>query len=207
MKRLALILLLSLCLSPLHAAPAPADSTSPLTAFQALEIAKKQVGPDSKGRVIQIVGKKSAISVMPVEWAVLFFDPNAKQSGILVTVAGNVVIKVQDGFTQMDKFRLAAYKLEEVIDPKTLKVDSKKAVESIERSSVMGGIKLSSASLFLHKEAKDAMAPGIWEILLYALPKMTPGKTQVTEVKIGEARVSAETGQVLDLKIDLKKVQ
>lgn len=200
MKRLALLLLVSLSLSPLQA-------NSNLTAFQALEVAKKQVNAESRSRLVQIIGKKSAISVMPVEWAVLFFDPNAEQSGILVTIAGNSVIKVQDGYTQMDKFRLAAYKLEEVIDPKTLKVDSNKAVEGIERSSILNGLKLSSATLYLHKEGKAPMDPGIWEIVLYALPKLPPGKSQVTEVKIGTARVSAETGQVLELKIDLKKVQ
>lgn len=201
MKRLALLLLLSLSLHPLHAA------SSTLTAFQALEIAKKQVNAESRNRVVQIIGKKSSTTVMPVEWAILFFDPNAEQSGVLVTIAGNTVIKVQDGYTQMDKFRIAAYKLEEVIDPKTLKIDSSKAVDSIERSSIMNGLKLSSASLYLHKEGKAPMDPGIWEIVLYALPKLPPGKTQVTEVEIGTARVSAETGQVLELKIDLKKVQ
>ena len=201
MKRFALLLLFPLALHSLQAA------SSNLTAFQAIATAKNQVNPESKNRVMQVLGKKSSVSVLPVEWTVLFFDPNAQQCGVSVTLAGNTVLKVQDGYTQMDKFRIAAYKLEEVIDPKTLKIDSTKAVESIEKSSIMGGLRLSSVSLWLHKEGKSPLDPAIWEIVLYALPKPAPGKSQVSEVKIGDARVSAETGQVLDLKIDLKKVQ
>jgi len=204
MKRLALLLLLSLSLGTLHSAPAPSAT---ITAFQALDLAKSQVNPESRNRVLQIIGKKSSVSVTPVEWSILFFDPNAQQSGILVTVAGSTVIKVQDGYTQMDKFRLAAYKLDEVIDPKTLKIDSSKAYESLTRSTLLNGVRISSVNFLLRKEGKSPADPGVWNVVIYALPKAIQGKSQVAEVEIGKARVSAETGQVLSLTIDLKKVQ
>ena len=138
---------------------------------------------------------------MPVEWQILFYDPYAGQDGVRVTVSGNTITNIRDGYTQMDKFRVFAYKQEEVIDQGKLKIDSKDLLEILKRSSALKEIKISSVNLWLRKDDKGPMAPAIWEANLFA--SNTKGDK---EVEFGFARVSAESGQVMELKMDLKKL-
>lgn len=177
----------------------------PLTAFQAVEVARREVNDEAKTKLVQIFGPRSSVGVMPVEWHVLFFDPYAQQNGTMVRVAGNTILSIQEGYTQMNRMRLAAYKLEEVIDPKTLKLDSSAVLQALQRSTPLKNIKLTSIEMWLRKEDKAPGAPGIWNVTLFA--ESAPdrqGKSK--EVEIGKARVSAETGQILTLNLNLKQL-
>lgn len=173
-----------------------------VSAFKAVEIARREVNDEAKGKLVQVVGPPSSVGLMPVEWEILFYDPYADQHGVKVTVSGTAITRIQVGYTQLDKMRLFAYKLEEVIEKKTLKVDSAAAVQALQRSTPLKNIKLSSVALWLRKEGKGPLAPGIWVVELFA-----PDAKNTKEIKIGEGRVSAQTGQVLSLKVDQKKIE
>jgi hypothetical protein len=178
----------------------------PLTAFQAIELAKREVNDDARKSLVQVFGHRSSVGQMPVEWSILFFDPYAQQNGVMVRVAGNTIVSIQEGYTQMNRMRLAAYKLEEVIDPKTLKLDSPAVLQALQRSTPLKNITLTSVELWLRKEDKNPRAPGIWNVTLFAMSKPdTKGNSK--EIEIGKARISSETGQILDMKLDLKKIQ
>jgi hypothetical protein len=177
-----------------------------ITAFQARDLANHQVNDKARNQVVQILGEKTSLGLTPVEWKVLFWDPLAEQDGTLVTVAGNTVTKIQDGYTQMGEFRMAAYKMEEIIDPKGLKIDSDAALAAVQRNTTLRDVKLTSVSFFLRKEdTQKPLTPGIWFLDLYAQSaKDKEGKSK--EIKIGKAKVSADTGQVIGMDVDLKKL-
>ncbi|MFQ3670641.1 MAG: hypothetical protein SNJ84_04205 [Verrucomicrobiia bacterium] len=177
----------------------------PLTAFQAVELAKREVNDEARNKLVQIFGPRSSVGLMPVEWHVLFFDPYAQQNGTMVRVAGNTIIAIQEGYTQMNRMRLASYKLEEIIEPRTLKLDSSAVLQALQRSTPLKNVKLTSVEMWLRKEDKAPGAPGIWQVTLFA--ESAPdrqGKTR--EVEIGKARVSAETGQILNLNLNLRRL-
>lgn len=183
-------LLLSVSLSSSHA----------LTALQAKDLAKREVNDTAKKGLIQISGKRGAVGVTPLEWEVLFFDPYADQDGTKVKVAGNVITQISQGYTQLDKFRLFAYKQEEVIDQSRIKLDSNDIVPALSRSSALANVKITSVDLILSKTDKGPLGTAMWSVTLYA-------KNQKDEeTNFGKAQINAESGQIIDLKIDLKKL-
>ena len=172
-----------------------------VTAFQAVEIARKQVNPYAAKSLVQIVGKSSAVSATPVEWQILFYDPSADQSGTMVTVGGNVVTSIRDGYTQTDKVRVFAYKMEEIIDPAKLKIDSSRIIPLLQAEANLKGVKISSVGLWLRKEKKSPLAAPVWLVDLFG----TNAKAN-KEVKFGTAKLDAETGKIIRLDVDLKEI-
>lgn len=193
MKRTAFFLVFSLLVSTL--------SVQAVTAFRAREIARKEVNDVAKDKLIEIYGPKASGSVNPVEWQVLFYDPYAKQDGRLVKVVGDGVIGIEQGYTQLDEFRLAAYKLEEVINSRSLRIDSDRVINSLTRSTPLRKVKLSAMEMRLRKPDKGDV-PALWYVTLFARNART-GK----EVKLGTARVSSASGQIFEMELDLKKLE
>jgi hypothetical protein len=190
-------ILAALCLS----LAASAASAQHISAFTAHKIASREVNDIAKKSLVQIHGPKSSVGVLPIEWQVLFYDPYADQNVTKVTVAGNTITRIQQGYVQMDRLRLAAFKQEEIIDPAKLRKDSNEILQILQRSTELKNVKITSIALSLMKEGKGPLAPGIWHARLWAF---RDGTNQ--EVEFGRARVNAESGQILELKYDLKKL-
>jgi hypothetical protein len=172
-----------------------------LTAFQAVEVAKKQVDSYASKSLVQIVGKPSTVGQMPEEWQILFYDQKAEQNGMMVTVSGNVVTDIRDGYTQMDSARIFAYKMDEVIDPSRLKIDSSRIVPLLQANSVLKSVKITSVGLWLKKGNKDSQGAPIWNIDLYASNAQGD-----KEVKFGTAKMDGETGKVSNMELDLSEI-
>lgn len=173
-----------------------------LTAFEAIALAKKEVNKIARKSLVEVEGSEDSPGILPTEWRVLFYDPYASQHGTMVRVAGNTIVEITDGYTQMKKFRMAAYKQEEIIEPDQLKVDSSKLLKILKGVQDLNGIKLSSLGLWLKKEEKGPLAPPIWHVTLYALRK-GDGK----EVKIGTAQIHGQSGEILETRIYPKRVE
>jgi hypothetical protein len=175
-------------------------SSHALTALEARDLAKREVNDVAKKSLIQIHGKRGALGLYPVEWEILFYDPYADQDGTKVKIAGNVITQISQGYTQLDKFRVFAYKQEEIIDQSRIKMDSKDIVPALSRSSILNGIKITSVDLTLAKADKGPLGTAVWTATLYA-------KNQKDEeTNFGKAKINAESGQIIDLKIDLKSL-
>lgn len=163
----------------------------PLTAFQAQEIAAKNVQADSQKKLIAIRGERSATELTPDTWTFLFYDDLASQQGRLVTVTGKAVSGIRDGYIDLGRMRLAAYKLEEVIEPSRLKVDSDKALTLLTQTNLLKPYSLSSVTYSLEKD-KGLKEP-VWRLEVYV---DKDGK----EDNIGFARVSALDGKIVEMK-------
>ncbi|MDR0533870.1 MAG: hypothetical protein LBH01_07945 [Verrucomicrobiales bacterium] len=172
-----------------------------VTAFQAVEIARKQVNDYAKKSLVQVVGKPSTVGQMPEEWQVLFYDPKAEQNGMMITVSGNVVTGIHDGYTQMDNARILAYKMEEIIDPNKFKIDSTRVIPILQNDSSLKDVKITSIGLWLKKDKKGPLEPPVWHADLYA-----SNAKGDKEVQFGTAKVDAETGKIVKLDLNLKAI-
>ncbi len=167
------------------------------TAFEALKSAENHVAKESVGKVIQINGTRDGVTMTPGTWSFVFFDLNARQQGRIVTVRAGKPIEIRDGYFEIEKMRLAAYKADEVIAPSMLKFDSNQALQSVIKSASLEKVKLSTVTFNLSKD--NAARLPYWTVRLFADKN---GK----EADIGYAIVSAETGGVVQSKIDLQKL-
>jgi hypothetical protein len=191
MKSLVFALLASILLFSLA-------SGAPLSAFQAQAIAEKSLPAHARGRIIRVEGLRSSTSVTPITWRFLIFDEKAEQQGRRVTVSGNVATDLVEGYVEPWRFRLAAYKADEVIPPSRLKIDSTQALHILTKSPVMAGIKLSTVTFVLSK-GKGNVEP-FWTLRVLA-------DNKGYEADLGSARISAESGRILEIKIDTKKLK
>lgn len=193
MKRTAFFLVFSFLISTL--------SAQAVTAFKARDIARREVNNVAKDKLIEIYGPKASGSITPLEWNVLFYDPYAKQDGRLVKVVGDGVVGIEQGYTQLDQLRLAAYKLEEVINPRSLKIDSDRVINALRRSTPLRKVKISAMEMRLRKPDKGDV-PALWYVTLYARNPRTS-----KEVKLGTARVSSSSGQIFEMEFDFKQLE
>jgi hypothetical protein len=176
---------------------AMASSSFAVTAFEARQIAEKMLNDQSRGKLIKIVGPKGE-GTTPESWRFIFYDPFANQNGRLIVVTGKGVTEIRDGYVELDAVRLASYKEDEILSPNEVKIDSDKALALVQKASLLQSVKLSAVKYELKKT--DSNVVPIWILTLYA-----DVKGQNTE--IGTAKLSAENGQIFDLKIDNKKLQ
>ncbi len=167
-------------------------SAKPPTAFDALDVAKKQVTADIGSKLISIVGDRSESALTPDTWRFCFYDELASQNGRLITTKGKGVAGVRDGYFELNKFRIAAYKLEEVIAPDQLKIDSDKALKIVLKTNLLNNYSLSSVLYTLTRD-QDIREP-VWKIQIF----VDDGNGK--EKDAGYARISAFDGKVLELR-------
>ncbi|MDE1171346.1 MAG: hypothetical protein PW734_09100 [Verrucomicrobium sp.] len=182
MRHLFCLLVLAAFAAPLHAAP--------LSAFQAEAVASKQVPVGAQQRLVLVRGDRSTSNLTPDVWHFVFYDEMASQNGRLVTLTGNSVTGIQEGYFDLGNLRLAAYKLEEVIDPSTLKVDSDKALNILAQTNLLKPYTLSSVLYDLSRD--QSLREPVWRLRIYV---DNNGK----EEYIGYARVSATDGRILEM--------
>jgi hypothetical protein len=156
------------------------------------------VAPQVKERLIQIAGPRSEADLTPNIWRFVFWDDQASQNGRLVTVTGNAITEIRDGYFELDKVRMFAYKMDEVIAPKTLKTDSNKALEAVLKTSQLQGVKLSTVTF--HLSLKKGMAAPQWKMEIFA-------NNNGQEVDLGYAVVAADTGGVIEMKLAPEKLK
>jgi hypothetical protein len=134
----------------------------------------------------------------PTSWVFLYFDPNAKQCGRQITVTGGAVTRILEGYVEAGKFRLAAYKEEESFKSESLKIDSTQALQIVKTAGQVKNSEVSSVLFDLRHSTHDDVP--VWKVTILA---DRDGK----EVNIGYGRVSATTGQIYELQLNLEKVR
>ncbi|MEM9400218.1 MAG: hypothetical protein AAF984_08405 [Verrucomicrobiota bacterium] len=171
------------------------------TALDAYKLAREQVNKLARESLVQIDGKPHSPSILPNEWIILFYDPYADQNGTMVRIAGKTIVEIRDGFMQMGKFRMASYKQEEILDVSKLKVDSDDVLKILRKSPLLTDVKISSLGLWLKKDGKGPLAPSLWYVTLYGL------NHKADEIEFGEAEISAYSGKIVRLDVNLKKIE
>jgi hypothetical protein len=175
----------------------PTPAAPALTLFRARSIAEKAVGETVAKNLLLAMGPRRLDSVEPAYWRFLFWDAAARQNVRAVIVAGETVTKVDEGFVELGKLRIISYKKEEIITGDRLQVDSDQALVLARRTPELVNVPLSGVAYVLEK-GKGHLPP-VWVLTLFI-----QHKEDVEE--LGSVRVSAETGQVYDMRINFKLI-
>ena len=188
--------LLKFCTAALLAAALALGSARADTAFQSRAVAETVLSPHVKGKLIWI---RSLIGtgVDHRRWSFLYFDPYADENGRLVVVQDGAVVKVDQGFVELDHLRMLSYKESEILPQSELKLDSDAALAAVKTAGSIQNVPLTTVHYKL--EMSDENQVPIWSLTLFS-------DLNHNEVEIGHARVSAMTGQVFDLKIDHQRI-
>ena len=192
------LLILSALLICISSPAAVAHAAKSLTAFQAREMAAKEVHADARNQVIEIYGRRDSKRALPTKWDIIFHDPSAQQHGRLVQISGDKIIGIKEGFVQI--FRLAAYRQSEAMDWDDVKIDSPEVLNILQHVKTLSGIKISGLEMRLLKNRSDASAQ--WIVWLYGV-----GKKSGEFKKFGKAQLDAEDGRILELSFDPKKLR
>ena len=166
-----------------------------LTAFQLIEEGNQYVSVEAKNRVVQIRSEKSVGTLEPMQWAVVYYDPDARAKATEVKfVAGKKVSVRRPGRLLEPIFG----KHRELAKDK-LKVDSDKAIEIALAEPALKNLKPTNTELKLEGEGDEYLP--VWKVRLWVEKVRRPEDT----VSIGELHISAEDGKVLENKLRIDR--
>jgi len=168
-----------------------------LSAFQVKAIADEKVDVAIRDNLMQMSGPRRPDRLLPNAWRLLYWDPAASQKVRSITVADGKITDVDDGFVEWKKLRVMPYKQDEIIPSNKLQIDSSQALAIAQNAPELQRVKLSSIGFSLEKGKGNL--PPFWRISLY-------GMSNAHQIDLGEVRVSAETGQIYEMRLKMDKV-
>jgi hypothetical protein len=188
--------LLKFCAAAILTAGLLFSSARADTAFQARAVAENVLSPHVKGKLIWI---RSLIGsgVDHRRWSFLYYDPSADENGRLVVVRDGSVVKIDQGFVELDHFRMLSYKESEILPQDQLKLDSDAALAAVLAAGHIENVPLTTVHYKLEWSTENQVP--VWSLTLFS-------DLNHNEVEIGHARISAMTAQVFDLKIDHERL-
>jgi hypothetical protein len=178
--------------------PVPEGILNAISAREAMRLAATKITDTVAENVIRIVGERTAASTEPQTWRMFFYDPSASRNARAVVTRGTEIVSVDAGLVELGNLRLFAYKPTEVIAPAQFRIDSRDALAAVRASPDLAGIPITSSDFLLSKESTSS--PPVWRLNLFS-------HEEEREIPIGEAFVSAETGNVVELKLKLDRVK
>jgi hypothetical protein len=169
---------------PMLAAAGVALAGEP-TAFALVKEGKRYIGEQSKDKVVQIRSERSAGSLTPNIWYVVYYDPDATLKAVEVKFGGGQKMDVSRPFRLLEPISGA----DKVLDASKLKVDSDKALKIASSQPILGHLTLTGSQFWLqHTDAGPR-----WKIKLWAAKPNNPGH----EADVGDVYISTADGSVI----------
>lgn len=175
----------------------PADVHPQISAFQAKTLAEQMIPEAVRSNLMQVTGPRRPGSLTPTSWRFLYWDPTADQHVRAVTVTDGVAAPAKEGFVELGKLRVVSYKKNEIVAPARLLIDSTKALEILQATPQLQNVPITSANYFLDKGKGDL--PPVWRLTLFT-------KRNNDEIQLGEVRLLADTGLILEFGIKLNRL-
>ena len=174
---------------------APGVLASECTALGLINEANHHVSDEAKDKIVQIRSEKSADTLAPNTWTIVYYDTSVR--------GRKTEVKFVDGAKSEvgHPFRLFARKetSENVLDRSKLKMDSDQALKIAQKDGLLDKLKLSHSRMTLEKQEETP----VWKITFWA------GKTHEPEsaVEIGDIFVNAENGKIVRRDLHLQRVE
>jgi hypothetical protein len=161
------------------------------TAFGLIPEGDRYVGEQAKDKIVQIRSDKSAGTVMPNVWYVVFYDPTASLKAAEVKFAGGRMVTVTRPMRLLEPISGG----DQPLDRSKLKVDSNQALQTAENESGLKDVKLTASQMKLERVGQGVLGTGgpgeaVWKIKLWAAKS---GHDQ----DIGEIWIDATEGKVV----------
>ncbi|HEY9508902.1 MAG TPA: hypothetical protein VIV82_03490 [Verrucomicrobiae bacterium] len=165
-----------------------------VTALDLVKEANHHVGDEVKDKVVQLRSEKSLGSLTPNIWYVVYYDKDATFKTAEVKMGAGKKLEVKHPMRQ--PFAYIGYK--NVLDLKKIKIDSDKAIKLATADPLLENLTVCATELSLNRD--DNMP--VWKVVLWAQKLRNKEK----DAKIGEIRINAEDGTILDRDLHINRV-
>lgn len=165
-----------------------------VTALDLVKEANHHVGDEVKDKVVQLRSEKSLGSLTPNIWYVVYYDKDATFKTAEVKMGAGKKLEVKHPMRQ--PFAYIGYK--NVLDLKKIKIDSDKAIKLATADPLLENLTVCATELSLNR---DGDMP-VWKVVLWAQKLRNKEK----DAKIGEIRINAEDGTILDRDLHINRV-
>jgi hypothetical protein len=166
------------------AATAAALAAEP-TAFDLVKLGNKYVGEQSKDKLVQIRSERSAGSLVPNIWYIVYYDPDASLKAVEVKFGAGQKMDVSRPFRLLEPVTGA----DKVLDSAKLKVDSDKALETAKAQPLLANLTLTSSQFWLQHSDEGPR----WKIKLWAAKIKNSG----SQADVGDVYISTADGSVI----------
>src|SRR5271157_2886499 len=115
------------------------------TAFELVKLGNQYVGVESKDKVVQIRSEKSAGTLVPNIWYVVYYDPDASLKAVEVKFGAGQKMKVSRPWRLLEPVTGE----DRVLDRSKLQVDSNRALEIASSEPLVKNLTLRASQLWL----------------------------------------------------------
>jgi hypothetical protein len=175
---------------PVNPSPLPEDAS----AFRLAQEGNRYVGEQCRDKIVEIHSERSAGSLIPTVWYLLYYDPDASFKAAEVTFKGGQKTASTRPFRPFDP--LSADK---ILDRSKLKLDSDEALKVASNQEAVKPLALKAAQCWLQRESGNP----VWRIRLWAAKLRDP--THMAD--IGDLYIAADDGTVVRTNLHLKNVE
>jgi hypothetical protein len=155
------------------------------TAFALVKAGDYYIGEQSKDKVVQIRSERSAGTLTPNIWYVVYYDPDATLKAVQVKFGAGQKMDVSRPLRLLEPITGA----QTVLDAARLKVDSDQALAVATSQPLLSNLHLTSSQFWL-QHSDDGPR---WKIKLWAAKPNDPGH----EADVGDVYISTADGTVL----------
>jgi hypothetical protein len=164
------------------------------TALELIKEANRYVGEDVKDKVVQIRSEKSVGTLTPNIWYVVYYDKDATFKTAEVKFGAGKKLETRHPMRQP----FAYINFKNVLDQKTLKIDSDKAIKIATADKLLDKLTIRATQLWLDR--KDSTPE--WRVRLWAQKLRDPSR----DAEIGEVHINAEDGTVTESDLHINRV-
>jgi hypothetical protein len=169
---------------PILAAAGVALAADP-TAFALVKAGNQYIGGQSKDKVVQIRSERSAATLVPNIWYVVYYDPDATLKAVEVKFGAGQKMDVSRPLRLLEPVTGA----DKVLDPAKLKVDSDQALAIARSQPLLANLSLTSSQFWLQHSDEGPR----WKIKLWAARPNNPAHN----ADVGDVYISTADGSVL----------
>ncbi len=155
------------------------------TAFELAKLGNQYVGTQSKDKVVQIRSDKSAGTLVPNIWYVVYYDPDATLKAVEVKFGAGQKMDVSRPLRLLEPITGA----DKVLDSTKLKVDSDKALSIATSQPVLKNLTIKASQL----ELRHGDLGPEWKITLWGGKLKDPND----DANVGVVFISAADGSIV----------
>jgi hypothetical protein len=173
------------------------------TAFELIREGNRYVGEQAKDKVVQIRSEKSAGSLTPNVWYVVFYDPTATLKAVEVKFGAGKML----GVTRPMRLLEPVTGGDVPLDREKMKVDSDAVIKAAQDQPMLQNLKLTASQLKLERVGEGVLGQSgagepVWKVRLWAAKLRQPER----DADIGELWFSASDGKLLKNDLHLNHV-
>jgi hypothetical protein len=154
------------------------------TAYSLIKAGDAYIGEQSKDKVVQIRSEKSAGSLTPDIWYIVYYDPDATLKAVEVKFGAGQKMDVSHPLRLIEPVTGA----DKVLASAQLKVDSDRALATAKSQPLLANLNLVASQMWLQHGDEGPK----WKVKLWAAKVNKAG-----DAEVGDVYISAADGSVL----------